>query len=53
MNYSSALFADGRQTLEQGQDAKLSRIVALLEPAPEHRVLEIGCGWVRSPSGWP
>lgn len=45
MNYSSALFADGRQTLEQGQDAKLSRIVALLEPAPEHRVLEIGCGW--------
>ena len=30
MNYSSALFADGRQTLEQGQDAKLSRIVALL-----------------------
>lgn len=45
MNYSSALFERPGQSLEAAQQAKLDRIVALLAPAPEDRVLEIGCGW--------
>lgn len=45
MNYSSALFTQSGQTLEQAQELKLSRIVELLEAEADHRVLEIGCGW--------
>ena len=45
MNYSSAYYTREEQTLEEAQDAKLDRIAALLDPKPEHRVLEIGCGW--------
>ena len=32
-------------TLEQAQDAKHARVLALLDAAPEQTVLEIGCGW--------
>jgi cyclopropane-fatty-acyl-phospholipid synthase len=45
MNYSSALFTEAGQTLEQAQDAKLSRIVELLDLKAGQHVLEIGCGW--------
>jgi cyclopropane-fatty-acyl-phospholipid synthase len=45
MNYSSALFTRHDETLEAAQDAKLRRVVELLDPQPGHRVLEIGCGW--------
>jgi cyclopropane-fatty-acyl-phospholipid synthase len=45
MNYSSALYTDRGQTLEQAQDAKLNRIVELLDIRSGQHVLEIGCGW--------
>jgi cyclopropane-fatty-acyl-phospholipid synthase len=45
MSYSSALYARPGQTLEEAQDAKLERIVELLDPREGERVLEIGCGW--------
>jgi cyclopropane-fatty-acyl-phospholipid synthase len=45
MNYSSALFASADATLEQAQQAKLDRVVELLNVQPDQRVLEIGFGW--------
>jgi cyclopropane-fatty-acyl-phospholipid synthase len=45
MSYSSAMFHTPDMTLEQAQDAKQARVLALLDAAPGHAVLEIGCGW--------
>ena len=45
MNYSSALFVTGQETLEAAQAAKQDRAMALLETAAGAAVLEIGCGW--------
>ncbi len=45
MTYSSALFSDGTESLEQAQIAKYERILERLHVGPEHHVLEIGCGW--------
>ncbi len=48
MLYSSALYKQQAQTLEQAQAAKLERICELLDLQslpPGARVLEIGCGW--------
>ncbi len=45
MSYSSAIFRDGTETLEQAQIAKQDRVLALLALRPGMRVLEIGCGW--------
>jgi cyclopropane-fatty-acyl-phospholipid synthase len=45
MNYSSALYRRGDETLEEAQEAKLDRAISLLEIAGGERVLEIGCGW--------
>lgn len=44
MNYSSALYR-GTETLEEAQEAKLDRVIELLEVRPSDRILEIGCGW--------
>lgn len=47
MTYSSALYADPKQSLEDAQDNKLARIMDLLALNGGERVLEIGCGWGR------
>jgi len=43
--YSCAIFERDDQTLEQAQRARLARIVAKLDLAPHHHLLEIGTGW--------
>ena len=45
MQYSSALFTDNDQPLEAAQNAKLARVLELLDIGGGERVLEIGCGW--------
>lgn len=45
MSYSSALYHDPAEKLQQAQLNKYDRILELLEPEPCSRVLEIGCGW--------
>ena len=45
MSYSSAIYADADQTLEEAQTAKQLRAIALMEIQPGQAVLEIGCGW--------
>jgi len=45
MSYSAGLFSSGGETLEQAQNAKLDRVLSLVELAGGERVLEIGCGW--------
>jgi len=44
MSYSSAVFKDG-ESLELAQQNKLDKVVDYLQPKPNSRVLEIGCGW--------
>lgn len=45
MTYSSALFNSDQENLEQGQHNKYNKVLEWLDVTPEHRVLEIGCGW--------
>jgi len=45
MNYSSALFADAAQSLEEAQTEKLDAILDRLDLRSGSRLLEIGCGW--------
>lgn len=45
MSYSSALYSDQAQSLEDAQANKYRRIIELLKPRPNDKVLEIGCGW--------
>jgi cyclopropane-fatty-acyl-phospholipid synthase len=45
MTYSSAIYAHDDMTLEEAQAAKQDRALALLDPPPGAKVLEIGCGW--------
>ncbi len=43
--YSSALYRDAAQSLEEAQARKIDRIVELLDMPQGGSVLEIGCGW--------
>ena len=45
MTYSSALFSDPSETLEQAQANKYAAICDRLALQPGDHVLEIGCGW--------
>jgi cyclopropane-fatty-acyl-phospholipid synthase len=43
--YSCAYFTDPDNSLEQAQADKKAHIVAKLDLRPDHKVLDIGCGW--------
>lgn len=45
MSYSSARFTDPRQSLAEGQAAKLEAMLARTATVPGDEILEIGCGW--------
>lgn len=45
LTYSGAIFAHADQSLRTAQREKYRRIAELAGLRPEHRVLEIGCGW--------
>lgn len=45
MNYSSALFTNPGQSLEEAQQAKVDAILDRLDLRSGSRLLEIGCGW--------
>lgn len=45
MSYSAALFSPAETDLESAQNAKLDRVLDLLDACEGDRILEIGCGW--------
>ncbi|MCR5878903.1 cyclopropane-fatty-acyl-phospholipid synthase family protein [Phenylobacterium sp. J367] len=45
MTYSSALYLDGRETLQAAQENKYRSLARAIGLQPGHTVLEIGCGW--------
>ena len=45
MTYSSAIFADGQESLEKAQTAKYASMVDQMGVKAGDNVLEIGCGW--------
>ena len=45
MTYSSAIFRDGANSLEEAQEAKYRSLAERTGIEKHHHVLEIGCGW--------
>ncbi len=45
LTYSSAIFENPEQNLQEAQNNKYQKLVNLLEPTTGSKVLEIGCGW--------
>jgi cyclopropane-fatty-acyl-phospholipid synthase len=45
MTYSSARYERPDQSLDEAQRAKYAALARQIDLAPEHHVLEIGCGW--------
>ncbi|MFD0917454.1 class I SAM-dependent methyltransferase [Pseudahrensia aquimaris] len=45
MTYSSGIFRDGANSLEESQDAKYKSLAERTGIEKHHHVLEIGCGW--------
>ncbi len=45
MTYSSAIYDQDTENLEQAQQNKYKKLAEKMDLKPEHTVLEIGCGW--------
>lgn len=45
MTYSSAVFADDSESLEQAQTRKYEQLLASLNAERGQHILEVGCGW--------
>ena len=45
MVYTSAIFKDYSETLEEGQRNKLDLVCQKIQLKPEEKMLDIGCGW--------
>ena len=45
LTYSAGLFGHAGEDLAAAQERKFRRMAALARIAPQHHVLEIGCGW--------
>ncbi len=45
MTYSSALFREADESLEDAQARKLDAIIDRIDLTADHHVLELGCGW--------
>ena len=45
MLYSCADYITGRETLEEAQTNKVEHILGLVDPRPDQKILELGCGW--------
>lgn len=45
MTYSSAVFADDNESLEQAQTRKYEQLLTSLKAEPGQHILEVGCGW--------
>ncbi len=45
LTYSSAIFENEKQTLSEAQNNKYQKLINLLKPKDNSKVLEIGCGW--------
>ena len=45
LTYSSAIFDDSKNNLEQAQINKYKKLINLIKPKVGDEVLEIGCGW--------
>ncbi|MEK9945264.1 MAG: cyclopropane-fatty-acyl-phospholipid synthase family protein [Alphaproteobacteria bacterium] len=45
MTYSSAVYPEDAELLEEAQSTKYARLLELISAKPGERVLEIGCGW--------
>ena len=45
LTYSSAIFENENQVLSEAQNNKYQKLINLLKPSDNSKVLEIGCGW--------
>ena len=45
LTYSSAIFENDSQNLSDAQNNKYQKLINLLKPSDNSKVLEIGCGW--------
>ncbi len=45
MTYSSAIFTDTQDSLEQAQTRKYQQLLTSLNAKPGEHILEVGCGW--------